>query len=320
MLIALASGILAFLIVPFLLPFETSGTLTEADAAGPNAQFVTLNGLSVHVETADYTGDDENPPLVVLLHGFGASTFSWRDVIEPLAVLGDVIAYDRPAFGFTERPTAWSGDDPYGSPANLALLDALLAEFAPGDREVILVGHSAGGQLATQYVETRPGAVDRLVLASPAIYTGGGVPPWLAPVLGVPQIDRLGPLAVGALASAGDELLRQSFVDQSLITDAVLEGYHRPFSVAGWEQAFWRFTRAPKGDDPVAGLGTLELPVLLITGDTDTVVPTADTERLAEELPDAELVVIPRSGHLAHEEKADAWVSAVLDWAGRTAP
>jgi pimeloyl-ACP methyl ester carboxylesterase len=341
MFVALASGILAFLIVPFLIPVESSGTITAVQAAAPDARFVTLKGLQVHIETASYTGDTGTgdtdtdspltPPLIVLLHGFGASTFSWREVLEPLAQVGDVIAYDRPGFGFTERPTDWSGAEsigtewsgvnPYGVPGNLALLDALLTEFG-ADREVILVGHSAGGLLAAEFARVNSQRVDQLVLVSPAVYATGGARGWLAPLLAIPQIDRLGPLAVASIASSGDDILRQSFVDQSVLTGAVFEGYRRPLTIEGWEEGLWRVTTAPRDNDLAANLASIGQPTLLITGDADTVVPTADTERLATELRDADgmpadLVVIARAGHLPHEEAAQQFLDAVLTWLTR---
>ena len=320
MLIALASGILAFLIVPFLIPVDTTGTQTAREAAGPGAEFMTVDDLELHVETAAYTGDTPEPPLIVLLHGFGASTFSWREVLQPLAEAGDVIAYDRAGFGFTERPTQWQGENPYGIPGNLAVLDALLADLAP-NREVIVVGHSAGGLIAAEFARLNPGAVDRLVLVAPAVYSTGGVPAWLAPVLGLPQIDRLGPLLVQGIATSGEQLLEQSFVDQAALTDEVREGYRAPLTVMGWEQGLWRFSTAPRDNGVLATLATIEPPTLLITGDNDTVVPTADTVRLATEwgaeLTPPELVVIARSGHLPHEEQPERFVSALLEWLNR---
>lgn len=315
MLIALASGILAFLIVPFLVPVETTGTMTEREAAGAGARFVEVGGLSVHVETAAYTGDGADPPVIVLLHGFGASTFSWREVIEPVAALGDVVAYDRPAFGFTERPTDWEGENPYGVPGNLALLDAVLERFADA-RDVILVGHSAGGLIAGEFARLHPDRIDALVLVAPAVLTTGGVPAWLAPVLAVPQIDRLGPLLVQGIASSGEQLLERSFVDPAAVTDAVRAGYRAPLTVIGWEAGLWRFTTAPRDNGLADGLDEVTVPTLLITGDADTVVPTADTERLATLMPAAEFVVIARTGHLPQEEAPEQFVAALLDWFG----
>lgn len=313
MLVALASGVLAFLIVPFLIPVESSGTLTAAEAAGDDAQFVTVDDLEVHVAMADYSGEAADPPVLVLLHGFGASTFSWREVLDPLAEVGDVIAYDRPGFGFTERPTFWEGENPYGVPGNIALLDAIIDRFEDA-RDVILVGHSAGGLIAGEYARLNPDRVDALVLVAPAVLTTGGTPGWLAPLLAVPQIDRLGPLLVQSIASSGEQLLEQSFVDPAALTDAVRAGYRAPLTVIGWEAALWRFTTAPRDNALAANLDDLRVPTLLITGDADTVVATADTERLATMLPGAELVVIPRSGHLPHEETPERFLAALRDW------
>lgn len=200
-------------------------------------------------------------------------------------------------------------------PGNLALLDAVLERFADA-RDVILVGHSAGGLIAGEFARLNPDRVEALVLVAPAVLTTGGVPAWLAPVLAVPQIDRLGPLLVQGIASSGEQLLEQSFVDPAAVTDAVRAGYRAPLTVIGWEAGLWRFTAAPRDNGLADGLDGLTVPTLLITGDADTVVPTADTERLATLLPAAELVVIPRAGHLPQEETPEQFVAALLDWFG----
>lgn len=318
MAVALVLGILSFLIVPFLIPVESSGTLTVEEAAGAGAEFVDVDGVAVHVERAAYTGDetvDAAPPLIVLLHGFGASTFTWREIIEPLSGFGDVIAYDRPAFGFTERPESV---DAYGPEANFAIMDALIDDAGGGDREVVIVGHSAGGGLAAEYARTRPDTVDELILVSPAIgSSSGGIPAWVVPLLGIPQIDRLGPLLAGALASGSTGLLEESFYDTSAITQEIRDGYFAPLEVEGWERGFWNFVRAPRITGLAERLDQIRQPTLVITGDTDTVVETARSELLASELPDADLVVIPRSGHLPHEETPEPVIAAIAEWLSR---
>ena len=119
---ALIAGVLSFAIVPFLIPFESSGTMSREQVAGPDAKFAELDGVSVHYEDVPYSGDcDCKAPLIVLMHGFGASTFSWREVGQPFSKFGEVVAYDRPAFGFTERPTSWKGANPYSFDGNFAI-------------------------------------------------------------------------------------------------------------------------------------------------------------------------------------------------------
>jgi pimeloyl-ACP methyl ester carboxylesterase len=325
MLWALAAGVVSFLVVPFLIPFESTGTQTNVEAAGPNAEFVTLAGVDVHVVTQPYTGAvaaseavatapaAQKPPLIILLHGFGASTFSWRDVLKSLGAAGEVIAYDRPGFGFTERPTNWGEVNPYGAAGNFAILDELISTHGQG-RDVVLVGHSAGGELAAEYARLNPDTVQRLVLADPAILTTGGSPAGLSWIFQIPQVNKLGPILVGGIASAGDDLLRQSYVDQSKITQAVLDGYHQPLTISGWEQAFWEFTKAPRVADLATNVVQVSQPTLLISGDSDTVVPVADTKKLATMIPDASLVLIAGAAHLPQEEQPAEFAQAVVDW------
>jgi len=314
----LIAGVATFVLVPMSITFESSGTLTNVEAAGPQAEFAEVNGLQVRLETAEYSGDCGcEPPVIILMHGFGASTFSWRDVIEPLSRSGDVIAYDRPAFGFTERPTDWEDVNPYGVQGNLDLLNALINQFA-ADRAVILVGHSAGGQLAAEFALQYPDQVQRLVLVDPAIYTTGGGAPWLNWVFAVPQIDRLGPFLVQGISSSGEDLLRESYYNQTLITDEVYAGYRAPLQVIGWEQAFWEFTTAPRVTTVADSVTQITQPTLLISGAHDTVVPVADTERLATEIPNSTLVIINQSAHLPQEEQPGVFVYSFEKWLQET--
>ena len=314
MLGLLAAGVLTFLALPLIVPQQTSGTLSNREAAGPQAEFVTVNGLDVHVVTAPYAGDCTcNEPLFILMHGFGASTYSWRDVIAPLSEAGTVLAYDRPAFGFTERPVTWTGENPYGDAGNMALIDGLIAKYA-GGHPVVLVGHSAGGALAAEYALEYPDAVSGLILVDPAILTTGAGPDWVRPLLALPQLDAIGPSLVASIASSGDDLLRQSFADPTKLTPAVYAGYHQPLQVAGWERGFWEFVRAPRSSGLAQAMSSMSTPTLLITGDADTVVPTSDTEKLAPMMPNATLVVVPDAGHLPHEEQPNKFVDAVLAW------
>lgn len=302
------------LIVPFLIPVETSGTRTYKEVAGPEGAFANALGTEIYYEKTDFVCsegiDCSNPPVIFLLHGFGASTFSFREVVAPLSALGDVIAYDRPGFGLTERPTSWESENPYGSIGNDLILDELIAQLAPG-REVILVGHSAGGTLAAQYAVDNKGAVKGLILISPAILTTGGSPSWLNWVFSMPQLDHLGPLLVSSIASSGMDLLERSWYDKTKISDEITAGYREPLDVIGWEEGFWEFNRAPRAFDVKDRLDEIQIPTLLITGDTDTVVATSDTEALANLIEDSVLFVIPQSGHLAQEETPEDTMKAI---------
>jgi pimeloyl-ACP methyl ester carboxylesterase len=309
--------LVAALIVPFLIPVETSGTKTYQEAAGSGASFAKAQGIDVYTDVTKFDcqqdSDCDNPPVFILLHGFGANTFSYRFVTEPLSAYGDVIAYDRPGFGFTQRPSSWEGENPYGSAGNDLILDELIAEYA-STREVFLVGHSAGGTQAAQYVVDNPGAVSGLILISPAILTTGGSPSGFNWIFSIPQLDHLGPLLVSSIASSGMDLLDRSWFDKSKITDEIKAGYRAPLEIIGWEEGFWEFNRAPRSFDVKDRLSEIKIPTLLLTGDTDVVVATADTEALATMIEGSSLVVIPNSGHLAQEETPVETMQAIDDF------
>lgn len=312
---ALASGLAAFLIVPLLIPFKSSGTMTNTQAAGAKAEFAQVGELKIHLVREKFSGEETNinqVPVIILMHGFGASTFSWRDVMKPLSKAGDVIAYDRPAFGFSDRPVSWTGENPYGFAGNMEILTSLIKTYAK-DREVILVGHSAGGLLAGEFARTNPELVQKLVLVAPAVFSTGGAS-WLSYLKVIPQIDALGPVLVQEIASSGNALLEESYYDKAQLTAAVSEGYRAPLKVIGWERAFWEFTNAPRENKFLENVSSLNQRTLLITGEFDTVVATADTKKLSGFISSNKLVIIPKTAHLPQEENPELFSQEVLSW------
>ncbi len=307
--VVIALGVLLALVLigPFLVPVPPpEGTVPPEELAGPGSHFVEVGELIVHYERAG-----EGEPALILLHGFGASTFSWHKVITPLAEVGTVVAFDRPAFGLTERPLPgeWEGESPYSPAAQVALTVGLMDEL--GLEKAVLVGNSAGGTVAVQTAQAHPNRIAALVLVDPAIYTGGGAgaPGW---VLRSPQLRHVGPLLVRSIATRGEELIDRAWHDPALITEATREGYRLPLQARHWDRALWELTRARAGaPDPAENLDALRLPVLVITGDDDRIVPTEESIRLAAELPNADLVVIPDCGHVPQEECPGAFLRAV---------
>ena len=303
--IGMASVIALAIVAPLILPIPPlAGTLPPAQLADADSRFIELAGLNVHYKIA---GSGE--PMFLLLHGFGASTYSWHAVQEPLGALGTALAYDRPAFGLTERPLTWEGINPYSTEAQVEIALGLLDAY--GAERAILVGNSAGGMLSVHIALLHPERVEALILISPAIYTGGGAPAFARPLLRTPQLRRIGPLVTRQLLARGESLLDSAWHDPSKVTPEMREGYTRPLRTENWDKALWEMTLATDYPDLAARLGELRLPVLIITGDDDRIVPTADSIRLAEEIPGATLVVIPNSGHVAHEETPDAVMEAI---------
>lgn len=310
LLIIIAFLLLVLLIGPLVIPVPPlKGTVPAEQLADPDSLFVEVNGLAVHYKRAG-----QGEPVFILLHGFGASAFSWREVMAPLSQFGTVIAFDRPAFGLTERPLPgqWQGENPYTAEAQvgltLALMDALDVPQA------MLVGNSAGGTIAMLTALRAPQRVPALILVSPAVYGGGGAPSWVRLLSGLPQVRRIGPLLVRFLVARLEASLPSAWHDPGKITSEVWAGYKKPLQVENWDRAFWEFTLAGRSQDLEQQLDRITTPTLVVTGDDDRWVPTAQSIRLSGELLNAELAVIPNCGHVSHEECPQEFMAAVTSF------
>jgi pimeloyl-ACP methyl ester carboxylesterase len=298
------------LVGPFLVPVPPlRDTVPPGQLADPDSQFIEINGLTVHMKTMG-----QGEPVFVLLHGFGASLFSWHVVMEPFSQHGMVIAYDRPAFGLTERLMTWTGQNPYSPQANIDLLLGLLDYF--NVQKAILVGNSAGGTVSMQFTLQHPERVQALVLVDPAVYEDGGGPSWLRPLYNTPEMNHLGPLIVRSNEKNGIDLINLAWYDPSKITPETLTGYTKPLRAINWDRALWDLAVASQPSSLPEHLSEFNLPVLVITGDTDRLVPPENSVRLAGELPNAVLAIIPNAGHVPQEEQPGLFMHAVEGFLG----
>jgi len=275
--------------------------------ADPDSKFMAVDGLAVHYKLRG-TGD----PVFLLLHGFGASVFSWRKVTEPLARLGSVVAFDRPGFGLTDRPMPdrWLSGSPYGEDAYARLTAGLMDGLGIG--RAILVGHSAGGELAVRVALRHPERVTGLVLEAPALkgyhYRLPHAVRWF---LSTRPARMAGPRLARAMVGRLSRLIDISWHDTTKLDEETLAGYRRPLRTMNWDRALWEIIIAPKGEPMARRLGELRVPVLFVTGDDDRIVLARMTREAAAQVPGSALVVIANCGHLPHEECPAEFVAAV---------
>ncbi|XP_075500220.1 uncharacterized protein LOC142538805 [Primulina tabacum] len=112
--------------------------------------------------------------------------------------------------------------------------------------------------------------------------------------------------------------IRASWYDSNQVSENVLRGYTKPLMIKGWDRALVEYTVAVLTDTasnlkpPLAErLKDISCPVLIVTGDTDRLVPTWNSERLSRAIPGSFLEIIKNCGHLPQEEKAEEFVSIV---------
>lgn len=293
------------LVGPLVVPVPPlRDTVPPKDLADPDGRFVVLNRVDVHHKVAG-----KGEPGFVLLHGFGGSTFSWREVLPVLGRWGKTVAFDRPGFGLTERPLCWRGPSPYGPEAQVSLTIALMDHV--GMEKAVLVAHSAGAAVALGVAVEHPERVAALVFSSPFVGLGSPFPDWVRALLATPQARRVGPLFLRGIRDRGPEGLRRAWHDPHRITPEVMAGYEVLLRVQNWDRGLWEVTLAARPLPSLKRLGEVRVPVLVVVGDDDRLIPSGASQRLAGQIPDARLVLVPDCGHLPHEEKPMEFLAAV---------
>jgi pimeloyl-ACP methyl ester carboxylesterase len=309
-LLGIALGVLLLLVIilPLVIPVPTLNTKPAIDMADPDSLFMDINGIQVH-----YKEKGSGDPAIILLHGFGASLFSWREVMDPLSSLGTVYAYDRPGFGLTSRPLngAWTGSNPYSLRGQTQMLEDFMDQ--KGIDQAILVGNSAGGSVATLFSLEHPDRVAALVEVDAAVMGmgGNGTPGWQRYLLNTPQAQKLVPLLMRSIRNWGTEMIKTAWHDPGKISAGVVEGYQKPLQVDDWDKGLYEVLKARESIDLESKLNDLKLPVLVITGDDDRIVPTADSIQLADAIPGAKLVVLSKCGHVPQEECPADFLQAI---------
>lgn len=270
----------------------------------PNAEasrIVAAGGLHWHVQRAGAG------PTVLLLHGAGAATHSWRDVLPILAERFDVIAPDLPGHGFTSPAPGLAS-----LPAVVGWTRALLVTLEA--RPALVVGHSAGGAIALRL------ALDGAVGEAPVLALNGALKPFAgaaAPLFrGLAMGLFANPLAVGLFASAARDPRRVERVLEgtgSEIDSRGVELYGRLFRSTAHVAATLGMMAAWDVAPTLRELNRLRSPLTLAAGDRDQAVPPSVSREVAASVPNARFVALDGLGHLAHEEAPDRAAALIAE-------
>lgn len=319
-IVALLAALL--LVVPLVVPLSPpDGVRPLAEVAGEDATYVAVEGVGLHYTRTPFAGiargaSEAGAPTFLMLHGFAYSAESFEEVTPLLANLGEVIAFDRPGFGLSERPTPddfAGGFDPYAATSQVALTLGVMDELDVAN--AVLVGHGDGARLALEVALEAPERVAGLVLIGAAPYLQTGRSALARWVMRTPQMQRLGPVLLRQLAAEpGLRIIRAGWADPDAIDQDTIRDYTLPLTVEGWDQALWQLSLSPAPEPLVGRLGAITAPALVLVGGSDRVVPAEQSQRLVGELLDAELISVPACGHVLHEECPQEAADAIEQW------
>lgn len=312
---------LAFFALSGLLGLAAAGCVSlrpvaslRTDFALPAARLVPTSVGDVYLEL----GGEPGAPPVVLLHGFGASVYSWRKAAPELAAAGfRVVALDLAGFGYSERPVDRAAYTPAGQAAVVAeVLERLAPELGAqaGTAPVHAVGHSFGGGVALSLAASRPDLVRSLVLVDTTLPTHSR-----APRAGWPLYR---PVAYLLLRTIGlrrwfvRRALELAFHDDALVTPELVYAYRERLLYRGPASAYRSLTGPLPRERLAVELAAIRAPTLVVWGEEDALIPVEAGRRAAGRIPGARFKSLPACGHLPMEECPEPLLEAVLGFLG----
>ncbi|SMY07094.1 alpha/beta fold hydrolase BchO [Flavimaricola marinus] len=243
-------------------------------------------------------------PTLILIHGAGGATQSWRGLFPLLAKTHHVVAVDLPGQGFTQMGARGRcGLDPMAE-------DLLSLVRQQGWTPAALIGHSAGVAVALRMVEL--GLRVPVVGINAALANFKGVAGWLFPTMA--KVLALTPMTATVFAATASEATVRNLIKGtgSRLDAEGLALYRRLATDRTHVDATLTMMAQWRLDGLLARLPRIDVPVDLIVGTGDLAVPPATSDEAAALLPDARVTALTGLGHLAHEEAPAEVAEAIL--------
>jgi len=268
------------------------------------SRFVPAAGITWHVQVMGAG------PAILLLHGTGAATHSWRDLAPVLARDFTVVAPDLPGHGFTEMPPVEMLSLPGMARGVSALMRAL--DVAPD----LVVGHSAGAAVALQMALSHAVEPKAIVGLNSALMPMRGVAGRLfSPIAKLMACGTLMPRIFARSARDRRQAEKLLHGTGSTLDAHGIDLYARLFRSPRHASAALGMMARWDLDALLRDLPRLAADLVLVVGENDKTVPPSDSSRAGTMVAGTRLVTLPRLGHLAHEEAPETVARIISDTA-----
>lgn len=297
-LIRLIIGLVVLSVFPYFLPLTTEAGRPEPPFA--ESRFVQVQGIDLHYRLWP---PETNTPRgkVLMIHGLGGSTYSWRYVTDALIKAGyAVAAADLPGFGYSSRRTGLDHSQENRAQWMWQLAEILNEELPEPVREQdwILMGHSMGGGTVGAMTAQAPERTEAVIFVDGVLTLSAqrgrvllAYPPAVRWVQAALRYVLIRPRFIfGMLKSAYGR-------DPS---EEEVAAHYNPLRLPGTERVFQDLFRSQRAID-LDALGNTEVPMLAIWGSEDMWVPFMGEEQLTGLLPDISLQVIADAAHCPME-------------------
>lgn len=248
--------------------------------------------------------------VVILLHGFGSSSTTYKSMMEELSSQYQVIALDFPGSGLSSKQS----EDDLSFAGKVKTVEEFMTKQAIS--QAYLVGHSVGGAVAAQVALNNPDKIEKLVLLAPAGY--GDHDDSFAYLKYIPPpLDRLF-MRVGIFNNNSTKIiLRKAYFDEDLVTKGLIANYLDPVKT---KRADWGFIKqlslglVPDLSDEYA---QITQPTLILWGNQDELISSLRLEEMVGSMIDVKGYLIHDVGHVVHEEGFESVAGRIKSFLAR---
>lgn len=271
------------------------------------SRFVEAAGLKWHVQQFG------SGPRLLLIHGTGASTHSWRDLAPLLAGQFEILAFDLPGHGFTDHPPAHLLTLPGMARGISQLIKAL--DFAPA----AIAGHSAGAAIAARMCLDELASPRLIVSLNGALLPFPGIGRHLLPSLArILYSNTIAPRLMAWRARDRNAVAKLLEGTGSRIDARGVDLYHRLFSKPAHVAATLTMMASWDLLTLEADLPRLSAQLSLVVGALDRAIPAEEGLRPAQLAPHTNTHFVRGAGHLAHEERPAELAELIVEDCRRT--
>lgn len=286
---------------------DTDAAAMKAKYGGGASQFVELQpGLTVHYRDEG----KRDGRVVVLIHGSNASLHTWEPWVALLGKDYRIISLDLPGHGLTGSHPG----DVYDYPVFVDVVDKLMTKL--GVTKAVIGGNSMGGGTAWMFALAHPEKTEAILLVDAA-----GAPAWQAKKIPIgframrtPVVKELARFI--APRSMFESSIKTSMSVQSKIDDPLIDRYWELNRYPGNREATMKRFALPHNNRQASkeALAVIKVPVMVMWGEDDNLIPVSSAKWFAEAIPGSKLVVYPKVGHIPMEEVPEQSAADVKAW------
>lgn len=257
--------------------------------------YLSVGELEIHYEIKG------NGKPLIILHGMGNNSQSWKHQVAGLSQEYAVIAWDAPGYGKSSDPKKEFKDFSEFADVLKGFIDGLNYD------SITLLGHSMGSAIALDFCYRYPDRVERLIISDATRGAAGLSREENEKKLAVRlnNIDTLDPRDI-AIQRVKELLAPNPNIEVKKEAERIMSQV-RPMGYKSVAYSLFHLNQ-------MGILNHIKVPTLIICGELDRVTPVSESRIFHDNIPNSELVTIPGAGHLCYQEEPDTFNSIVLTY------